>query len=352
MPGLTGDVTSSSASVNTTITPNIVSNAKLAQVPAGTIKGNNTGSTANVTDLTSAQTKTMLSIDNVENTALSTWPGTSNLTTLGSVTTGTWNATSIAIAKGGTGASTAAGARANLLPLTGNAGKALIVNAGGTDAVAVAQYRKSRVIIITSSGTYTPTSGTTEFLVEGCAGGGGGAGAVGAPSSASVGGGGGAGGCGSTWVTTPAGSYSVTIGAAGAGGAGANGANGGDTTFGSVLLLQGGAGGSMLSAGTSIAFATQGTGGGATTGDILTQGSSGTQGIRLSGTAALGGNGGAGAYFGGSPAGISADANGNNIIGYGSGGAGAVAYTSTSRTGGAGAAGIIRIVEFITTTAP
>jgi len=43
-----------------------------------------------------AEVKTDLSLDNVENTALSTWAGTTNMTTLGTVTTGTWNGTAIA----------------------------------------------------------------------------------------------------------------------------------------------------------------------------------------------------------------------------------------------------------------
>ncbi len=44
----------------TTIQPNVVSNSKLAQAPANTLKGNNTGVTANVTDLTVSQVNTML----------------------------------------------------------------------------------------------------------------------------------------------------------------------------------------------------------------------------------------------------------------------------------------------------
>ena len=58
--------------------------------------------------------KSDLSLGNVENTAISTWAGTSNITTVGTVGTGTWGATDVAIAHGGTGASTAAGARTNL----------------------------------------------------------------------------------------------------------------------------------------------------------------------------------------------------------------------------------------------
>jgi len=47
--------------------------------------------------------KTFLSLGNVENTALSTWAGTTNLTTLGTVSTGTWSGSTIAVNKGGTG---------------------------------------------------------------------------------------------------------------------------------------------------------------------------------------------------------------------------------------------------------
>lgn len=44
----------------------------------------------------------------------STYVGQASITTLGTITAGTWNGTSIAIANGGTGATTALGARANL----------------------------------------------------------------------------------------------------------------------------------------------------------------------------------------------------------------------------------------------
>jgi hypothetical protein len=40
-------------------------------------------------------TKTQVGLGNVENTALSTWAGSSNLTTLGTITTGIWNGTAI-----------------------------------------------------------------------------------------------------------------------------------------------------------------------------------------------------------------------------------------------------------------
>lgn len=58
------------------------------------------------TGTVSGITKAMVGLGNVENTALSTWAGSTNLTTLGTVATGTWNATTIATTKGGTGLTT------------------------------------------------------------------------------------------------------------------------------------------------------------------------------------------------------------------------------------------------------
>lgn len=61
---LTGDITAGPASQSqseaATITLNAVTNAKLAQAPSFTVKGNNTGSTANVSDLTVSQVNTLL----------------------------------------------------------------------------------------------------------------------------------------------------------------------------------------------------------------------------------------------------------------------------------------------------
>lgn len=67
------------------------------------------GNTINVNGTANRITTTADTID-----IASTYVGQTSITTLGSVTTGTWNATTIAIAKGGTGATTAAAARTNL----------------------------------------------------------------------------------------------------------------------------------------------------------------------------------------------------------------------------------------------
>lgn len=53
----------------TTVADGFVTNSKLANAPANTLKGNNTGSSASVQDLTISQVKTMLAVENVSNTA-------------------------------------------------------------------------------------------------------------------------------------------------------------------------------------------------------------------------------------------------------------------------------------------
>ena len=58
--------------------------------------------------------KSKVGLGNVENTALSTWAGTNNLTTVGTITSGTWSGTAIPLNNGGTGATNATAARANL----------------------------------------------------------------------------------------------------------------------------------------------------------------------------------------------------------------------------------------------
>lgn len=55
-------------------------------------------------------TKAMVGLGNVEDTALSTWAGTTNITTLGTITSGTWSGSTIAVNKGGTGLTTWTGA--------------------------------------------------------------------------------------------------------------------------------------------------------------------------------------------------------------------------------------------------
>ena len=58
--------------------------------------------------------KSKVGLGNVENVSISTWAGTSSLTTVGTITSGIWSSTAISLNNGGTGASNAAAARANL----------------------------------------------------------------------------------------------------------------------------------------------------------------------------------------------------------------------------------------------
>lgn len=69
---------------------------------------------ANWTLVAPAAVKTALSLSNVENTALSTWAGTSNIVTVGTITTGVWTGTAVAVANGGTGSTSAGSARTAL----------------------------------------------------------------------------------------------------------------------------------------------------------------------------------------------------------------------------------------------
>lgn len=61
-PAHTGDVTNTAGSLTLTIAANAVTNAKAAQMATLTIKGNNTGGTANASDLTVAQVNAILPI--------------------------------------------------------------------------------------------------------------------------------------------------------------------------------------------------------------------------------------------------------------------------------------------------
>ena len=86
-----------------------------------------------VTDakLASGISKSKVGLGSVENTALSTWAGSNNLTTVGTITSGIWSGTAIALSNGGTGATNAAQARANLGLVIGTDVQAPLV--AGTD---------------------------------------------------------------------------------------------------------------------------------------------------------------------------------------------------------------------------
>jgi hypothetical protein len=88
----------------------------------------------------------------------STYAGQNTITTLGTITTGTWNGVDIAVADGGTGASTAADARTNLA-------------AGGTQGSGVSTPVISRTVSYTLDGSATSYTvqhglGTRDVIVQ------------------------------------------------------------------------------------------------------------------------------------------------------------------------------------------
>lgn len=83
---LTGDVTGSgTGSFAATIANNSVTLAKMATMATASFLGRNTAATGNVEVLSASTVRSILSISNVENTALSTWSGSTNITTVGTL---------------------------------------------------------------------------------------------------------------------------------------------------------------------------------------------------------------------------------------------------------------------------
>lgn len=220
---------------------------------------------------------------------------------------------------------------------------------GGVDS-----YLLRKVTVLTSSGTYTPTTGCRALMVECIGGGGGGGGALGTATTTMSAAGGGGGGYARKFVTSPAASYTYTIGAAGSAGAntGTAGGAGGGTSFGatSVCTATGGSGGGTGNAAATgpVQTSTGGAGGivSGTIGDLVLRGGDGLGGLRWSGTAGASGAGGAAACGGGAVQGNANQAAGSAGSQYGGGGSGALSTSTTGFAGGAGAAGCIIVTEY------
>jgi len=219
-------------------------------------------------------------------------------------------------------------------------------------------FASVNIQVISSTGTYTPTSNMVYCIAE-CIGGGGAGG--GAPTTSgsqySAGGGGGAGeyARGVFSASSIGASQSVTIGAAGAGASATTGGNGGTTSLGILLTAAGGSGGPVTAAtggggGASCLGGAGGTGGSG--GTLRSPGSAGGTGlVSISGLVLFSGAGASSQYGSGGLAPASngiATAAGNAATGYGSGGSGALAnISSANQTGGAGTKGVVVITEFI-----
>lgn len=118
-----------------------------------------------------AEVKTDLSLGNVEDTALSTWAGTSNITTLGTVTTGTWSGTAVGETKGGTNQTTyttgdilyASGANTLTKLGVGSNGEVLTLASGVPSWAAAAGGGATIVHAFTNTTTTTYTGTASSF---------------------------------------------------------------------------------------------------------------------------------------------------------------------------------------------
>lgn len=224
-------------------------------------------------------------------------------------------------------------------------------NSGGALPVAVATQsnhaiqlgqatgRLLNVVTLSSSASYTPTSGTKKIRVKMWGGGGGGGGAA---ANASAGAAGGAGG-GYTESLLDASSFtfplSVTVGTGGsAAAAGANaGGSGGASAFGTVLNATGGAGGGGASG--STAGQTPGSVGVGSGGNIINVTGTGSS----TAAGAIGSTGGSTYSSGGGVGHVTAGSGGGGFPGGGGGGANGA---SVATPGGVGAAGLVIIEEY------
>lgn len=310
----------------------VMSAIQVADVP--TLNQNTTGTASNIT----ASSNTSL-------TSLA------NLATVGTITSGTWNGTTIDVAHGGTGQTTYTNGQLLIGNTTGNTLAKSTLTAGngigitnGTGSITLAVSGAAGTNVLTSGTTYTTpatVTSTSQFKFTLVGGGGGGAGQNTA-STQSPGGGG-----GDTCIVFVSGlaastGYTVAIGAAGAAGASNNGTggNGGNTTISINATTYTAAGGTGAVAGASTAG---GAGGSGTNCSVDTPGSPGGSSFPAVAGTPSGAGGSSRVGFGGASA---LGGAGNAGSGFGGGGSGGANNGGPNRAGGAGTQGLI-IVEWV-----
>lgn len=151
---VTGNCSGTSANVTGVVAVVNGGTGKNSVTAGSYLAGNGTGALVEKlpsdikTDL--ALTKGDVGLGNVENTALSTWAGSANITTLGTITTGTWNGNTIAIANGGTGQTSKAAAFDALSPTVAK-GDLIVHN--GTNNVALTAGTDGYALVADSTQT-------------------------------------------------------------------------------------------------------------------------------------------------------------------------------------------------------
>lgn len=341
---------------------NGISYGNLAQAAANTVLGNATGSTANVTAITvtgcngAAQALQWTNGSGFGcNSAIATSGANANITSLSGLTT------PLSAAQGGTGSSSLAAF--NLLAGNGTGAvsaiapsstSGFVLMSNGSSALPTFQTAPGRLIgvqVFTSSGTYTPDTGTNSVVVEVQAGGGGGGGSpAAAAGQQAAAAGGSAGGYSSGRITSAFSGVTVTVGAVGTGGAaGSNaGGSGGSSSFGTLIVCTGGGGGGSQSVQTAFLLSSPTAGGTTTTaGNIASSsGQVGAPGLPASSTNSFGGNG-APSYFGGGAMGTVNGGAGASAVSRGAGGGGASTIASgAAAAGGSGGAGLVIVWEY------
>ena len=216
--------------------------------------------------------------------------------------------------------------------------------AGGTDA-----YRYVDTVYFTSNGTFAKASypwlRAIRVRVQGAGGGGGGADSPSSP-GLQVGMSGCGGAYAESFITDIAGlasSETVTVGSGGSGGAGAaNGSSGGDSSFGSLVVADGGDGGTSTAFGTTLATVSGRVQSQSPTGDFIVLGGQAGGAVRLSASQGFA-NGGGDSFLGTiSVTYGSGTGNGVNNDSHGGGGSGCLARNGEgAHTGGRGGDGIV-----------